>query len=198
MIERERRAGATKDPWRAASAARIGESVAIATEEVVDGSARGSPTVLAGGQLERHAEADEVDDVWAARRVVEVGEAVTEARDGVLLDVSVAVQVDLRQAPPHFVEQPAHDLGEGPVDEAEVVVRRLAQPGGQSRTGFERGRLASDSQGRYHRGRRRHSGSRRPRSRGPCRRGHDPEQDADRMTTRGPHMVPPGQRPSHA
>ena len=60
----------------------------------------------------------------AARAVVEVGEAAAEARDRVLLDVRVAVQVDLGQRGGHVGEEAAGLGGEGRVHEAEVAVGR--------------------------------------------------------------------------
>jgi hypothetical protein len=135
VVERETGASAADRPsWRPL-AARVEERVAVAAEEVVDGFLRVSPAVLTSDELERGSEAHEIDDERSPPRIGEIGEAATEARDRVLLDVRIAVQARLRQASPHVVEQPAHGFDERTVHESEVVVRRLAQARDERRAG---------------------------------------------------------------
>ena len=90
------------------------QPVAVAPEELVDEALLlGRPALLAGGEPERGSEADEVDDRLAPRAVVEVGEPAPEARHRVLLDVRVAVKVDLGQRGGHVGEETAGLGGEG-------------------------------------------------------------------------------------
>ncbi len=103
------------------------ERVAVAAQEAVDEALLvAGPALLARRDQQRGAEPHQVDHRLAAGAVVEVAEPAAEVRHRVLLDVGVAVQVDLRH-PVHDVgEQPARLGREGGVDEAEVAVRRGA------------------------------------------------------------------------
>lgn len=91
---------------------------------------------------------------------VEVGQATTEARDRVLLNVRVTMKVDVGQAGTDVTRQPAHGFGESPVYETEVAVRRVLQPPDQGRASSKLGSLLRDAEGLGYRAQgRRGSGS---------------------------------------
>ena len=68
---------------------------------------------------------------------VEVGEAATDARHRVLLEVGVAVQVHVGKVAAGVVNLAADGLSERPGDEAEVAARRLPKTADEGGAGLE-------------------------------------------------------------
>ena len=106
---------------------RVAQTESIGAHEVfVDAVGLLLPSAFAKGQLDRNAEAYQVDDRRTGGRIVEVGQAEALRGHSNLFEVRVAVQVYGWKRWHDRLETPAHFTCKSGVNESKVAMRTLA------------------------------------------------------------------------